>query len=139
MLRQIFRCSQVVVTWVGGDVVFGFVAPYHDELTYNQERVLSHIREGLRPFVKVRQSVIRELVETKTPKILRELPDGEGWKVHYAFFARAGFTDAACAEAETVGAAVVVKTAVVLSELAEPAPLQETAAQVERPVGQPLV
>ena len=107
MLRQIFRCSQVVVTWVGGDVVFGFVAPYHDESTYNQERVLSHICEGLRPFVKVRQSVIRELVETKTPKILRELPDGEGWKVHYAFFARAGFTDAARAEAEAVGTLLV--------------------------------
>jgi len=107
MLRQIFKCSQVVVTWVGGDVVFGFVAPYHDELTHNQERVLSHIREGLRPFVKVRQSVIRELVETKTPKVLKELPDGEGWKVHYAFFARAGFTDAARAEAEAVGASLV--------------------------------
>ena len=107
MLRQIFKCSQVVVTWVGGDVVFGFVAPYHDELTHNQERVLSHIREGLRPFVKVRQSVIRELVETKTPKVLKELPDGEGWKVHYAFFARAGFTDAARAEAEAVGTLLV--------------------------------
>jgi len=161
---------------------FRFIAPYHDELIYNQERVLPHIREGLRPFVgmtafeelsrrwvveqgragklpfevadnkppvevgshwsrgvqdsgelsravdvvavdwrereillgeckwgadKVRRSVIRELVETKTPKVLKELPDGEGWKVHYAFFARAGFTDAARAEAESLEASLV--------------------------------
>jgi hypothetical protein len=51
--------------------------------------------------------VIRELVETKTPKVLKELPDGEGWKVHYAFFARAGFTDAAHTEAEALGALLV--------------------------------
>ena len=153
---------------------FRFIAPYHDELTYNLEWVLPHIREGLRSFVgmtafeelsrrwvaeqgragnlpfevadnkqpvevgshwsrevqvdvvavdwrereillgeckwgadKVRRSVIRELVETKTPKVLKELPDGEGWKVHYAFFARAGFTDAARAEAEALGALLV--------------------------------
>jgi AAA+ ATPase superfamily predicted ATPase len=56
---------------------------------------------------KAGRSVIRELVETKTPKVLKELPDGEGWKVHYAFFARAGFTDAARAEAEAVGTLLV--------------------------------
>ncbi|MDY7080256.1 MAG: hypothetical protein SXV54_25520 [Chloroflexota bacterium] len=51
---------------------------------------------------KVGRSVIRELVETKTPKILKELADGEGWKVHYAFF-----TGAARAEAGAVGALLV--------------------------------
>ena len=56
---------------------------------------------------KVGRSMIRELVETKTPKVLKELPDGEGWKVHYAFFARVGFTDAARAEAEALGALLV--------------------------------
>jgi AAA+ ATPase superfamily predicted ATPase len=57
---------------------------------------------------KVRRSVIRELVETKTPEVLKDLPgDGEEWKVYYAFFARAGFTDAACTEAEAVGALLV--------------------------------
>jgi len=171
---------------------FRFIAPYHDELIYNPERVLPYIREGLRSFVgmtafeelsrqwvaeqgradklpfnrltatstrggragsfdraqgrpfgpeevgshwsrqvqvdvvavdwrereillgeckwgadKVGRSVIRELVETKTPKVLKELPGGEGWKVHYAFFARAGFTDAARAEAEAVGTLLV--------------------------------
>lgn len=31
----------------------------------------------------------------------------KGWTVHYAFFARAGFTDAARTEAESVGAQLV--------------------------------
>ncbi len=48
----------------------------------------------------VRQGVVRELVETKTPKLLKVLPDeGAGWKVIYAFFARVGFTNAARQEA----------------------------------------
>jgi hypothetical protein len=38
---------------------------------------------------------------------LKELPSGEGWKAHYAFFARAGFTGAARAEAEALGALLV--------------------------------
>jgi AAA+ ATPase superfamily predicted ATPase len=148
---------------------FRFVAPYHDELTYRPERVLAHIREGLRPFVgltafeelsrqwtseqgragklpfeveqvgahwsrrvqvdvaavnwreraillgeckwgasRVGRGVIRELAGTKTPRVLEDLPaGGEGWKVYYAFFARAGFTDAARAEAEALGASLV--------------------------------
>ena len=54
------------------------------------------------------RSVICELIETKTPKVLKDLPvEGEGWQVHYAFFARAGFTDAARAEGESVGAQLV--------------------------------
>jgi AAA+ ATPase superfamily predicted ATPase len=48
----------------------------------------------------VGQRVVRELVETKTPKVLEVLPDeGVGWKVTYALFARVGFTDAARREA----------------------------------------
>lgn len=44
----------------------------------------------------VRRPVIRELIEQKSPKVLKTLPnDGEGWQVYYAFFARTGFTDAA--------------------------------------------
>ncbi len=50
----------------------------------------------------VGRSVIRELVD-KSPKVV----PGDSWQVHYVFFARAGFTDAACAEAETVGAQLV--------------------------------
>ena len=50
---------------------------------------------------KVSREVIRELVE-KTPKVA---PDrGEGWQIHYAFFAREGFTDSALAEAKQYSA-----------------------------------
>jgi len=56
----------------------------------------------------VKRDVIRELIETKTPKVLQTLPEGsQGWQVYYAFFARAGFTDAARAEAEAHGATLV--------------------------------
>jgi len=56
----------------------------------------------------VGRDVIRELLEVKTAKVLRTLPeDGQGWRVTHAFFARAGFTDAARAEAETHGALLV--------------------------------
>ena len=54
------------------------------------------------------RGVVRELVEVKTPLVLRDLPEaGDGWTVHYAFFARAGFTDAACSLAQTHGALLV--------------------------------
>jgi len=50
----------------------------------------------------VGRSVIRELVE-KSPQVVPE----DDWQVHYVFFARAGFTDAARSEAEAVGAQLV--------------------------------
>jgi AAA+ ATPase superfamily predicted ATPase len=50
----------------------------------------------------VGRSVIRELAE----KSVRVVP-GEDWRVHYVFFARAGFTDAARAEAEPLEASLV--------------------------------
>ena len=54
------------------------------------------------------RAVVRELLEAKTPKVLRDLPEGgAGWKIQYAFFARAGFTEAAEAEARSVGAQLV--------------------------------
>ncbi len=41
----------------------------------------------------VGKGVIDELVESKTPKVLKSLPkNGAGWQVEYAFFARVGFT-----------------------------------------------
>jgi hypothetical protein len=50
---------------------------------------------------RVGRASIRELVEAKTPRVLAALPDqGAEWTVRYAFFARAGFTEAAQAEAE---------------------------------------
>ena len=54
------------------------------------------------------RNVVRELVEVKTPKVLKALPDqGDGWTVYYGFFARAGFTDAARQVADGHGALLV--------------------------------
>jgi AAA+ ATPase superfamily predicted ATPase len=50
----------------------------------------------------VGRTVIRELID-KTPKVV----PGEVWQVHYAFFARAGFTSAALKEAQDVGGILV--------------------------------
>jgi uncharacterized protein len=50
----------------------------------------------------VGRSVVRELVN-KTPKVVLS----EGWQVYYIYFARAGFTDAAREEAQTVGAMLI--------------------------------
>jgi AAA+ ATPase superfamily predicted ATPase len=48
---------------------------------------------------RIDRQVLRELVEKKTPLVLRDLPEnGDGWQVHYALFARRGFTPAAVAE-----------------------------------------
>jgi AAA+ ATPase superfamily predicted ATPase len=56
----------------------------------------------------VGRNVVRDLIESKTPKVLVQLPNkGAGWQVHGAFFARTRFTDAARAEAESVGAMLV--------------------------------
>ena len=50
----------------------------------------------------VRRSVVRELLE-KAPRVIPE----SDWQVHYALFARAGFSDAARSEGEAVGARLV--------------------------------
>jgi AAA+ ATPase superfamily predicted ATPase len=50
----------------------------------------------------VGQSAVRELVE-KAPYVV----PAEDWDVHYAYFSRAGFTDAACAGADAVGMELV--------------------------------
>ena len=56
----------------------------------------------------VGRGVIRELIEEKTPKVLALLPDaGADWTVHYVFFARRGFTDAARALAAEHSAQLV--------------------------------
>ena len=45
---------------------------------------------------KVAREVVAELVEKKTPLLLRALPEeGRRWSVHHSFFGRAGFTPAA--------------------------------------------
>jgi AAA+ ATPase superfamily predicted ATPase len=53
---------------------------------------------------RVGRKVLTDLV-AKTSKVV---PDqGEGWTIHYAVFARSGFTDAAVARGEQVGALLV--------------------------------
>ncbi len=55
---------------------------------------------------QLRRDVIRNLLEERTVRLLRDLADADdkGWAVHYDFFARAGFTDAARSEAESLDA-----------------------------------
>ena len=54
---------------------------------------------------RVARSVVRELIEDKTPRVLARL-EGE-WQAHHCFFARAGFTEAAQQEAAQAGARTV--------------------------------
>jgi AAA+ ATPase superfamily predicted ATPase len=54
------------------------------------------------------RAVVREMLEVKSPKVLKDLPDGgAGWRVHHAFFARAGFTEVARAYAKAASAILV--------------------------------
>ncbi len=67
--------------------------------------LLGECKWGAEP---VGRDVVRELIEKKGPKLLQRLPDdGTHWTVHYAFFARAGFTEAAQAEGQAHGALLV--------------------------------
>jgi hypothetical protein len=52
----------------------------------------------------IRRSVLRGLVE-KTNLVVPDV--GEDWQVHYAFFSRSGFTNAAVAEAQSYQALLV--------------------------------
>jgi AAA+ ATPase superfamily predicted ATPase len=48
----------------------------------------------------VNRAAIRELLEVRTTKVLKDLPDeGAGWNAHHVLFARAGFTTAARTDA----------------------------------------
>ena len=52
---------------------------------------------------RVDRQVVLELVRNKTPLVLKDLPDGgAGWKLHYAWFGRSGFTPAARTEIHKV-------------------------------------
>ena len=56
----------------------------------------------------VSRSVVRDLIESKTGRVLGNLPDeGRDWTTHYAVFARGGFTEAAKAYAVDCGALYV--------------------------------
>jgi len=151
---------------------FRFLAPFHDTLTYDPDRVLVQVKDGLRAFVGktafeeiarewvmrqgragqlpfepeavgshwsasvqtdvvainwhekqillgeckwgldgIDRQIVRELIEQKKPKVIAALPDGgDGWRVHYAIFARGGITSAATAELQKyAGIAVDLK------------------------------
>ncbi len=50
----------------------------------------------------------RELIGNKAPLVLKDLPEkSEEWRVHYALFARSGFTPAAVAEMQKVQGSLV--------------------------------
>ncbi len=56
----------------------------------------------------VGRPVARELIGTKAPLVLRELPNqGEGWRVSYALFTRAGASEAVRQEIAAHGGLVV--------------------------------
>ncbi|HLA80733.1 MAG TPA: DUF234 domain-containing protein [Thermoleophilia bacterium] len=57
---------------------------------------------------RVSRDVVRELVEGKTPGLLKALPEeGKRWSVHHALFGREGFTPAARAWAAERGIILV--------------------------------
>jgi len=56
----------------------------------------------------VGRDVVRELLEDKTPRVLKDLPDsGSGWQIHHTLFARAGFSEAALAMAGPAKVALI--------------------------------
>ena len=62
----------------------------------SRQILLGECKWGKEP---VDRQVVRELIEQKGPQVRLELPgEGQGWSVHYAVFARAGFTEEAAAE-----------------------------------------
>jgi uncharacterized protein len=70
-----------------------------------RQLLLGECKWGVNP---VGRSVVMELVERKTPLALKALPnEGQDWTIHYAFFARKGFTEAALAAGQTCQAMMV--------------------------------
>lgn len=59
----------------------------------SRDLLLGECKWGAEP---VSRQTVRELIEQKTPKTVRDLGgEAQAWRVHYAFFARAGFTASA--------------------------------------------
>lgn len=57
---------------------------------------------------RVDPQVARELIEKKTPLVVKDLPErSDAWRVHYILFARSGFTPAAVAEMKKVQGSLV--------------------------------
>ena len=77
----------VAINWLTHDILLG-------ECKWGSERV--------------DRQVVRELIDTKTPLVFKDLPgEGAGWRVHYALFARNGFTPAAVDQLDKVSGLAV--------------------------------
>jgi AAA+ ATPase superfamily predicted ATPase len=86
--RLPFAVEQVGAHWGGGAQVDVAAISWRE-----QELLLGEAKWGTDT---VGRSVVRELIEDKTPKVRASLPhSGADWTIHYAFFARRGFTEAA--------------------------------------------
>ena len=96
--RLPFAVEQVGAHWGGGAQVDVVAINWRDKAL-----LLGETKWGTNA---VGRDVIRELIEKKTPKVLAALPHPD-WTVHYVFFARRGFTDAAQALAREHDAQLV--------------------------------
>ncbi|MFQ5859410.1 MAG: ATP-binding protein [Anaerolineae bacterium] len=95
-----FSPDRVGAHWGGGVQVDTVAVNWRERAT-----LLGECKWGVRP---VGRNVVRELIEKKAPKVLKRLPgDDADWTVSYAFFARAGFTEAARTETQVHDALLV--------------------------------
>lgn len=86
--RLPFAVEQVGAHWGGGTQVDIAAINWHSRSLLLGEAKWST--------AALDREVVQELIAEKTPKVLASLPEsGEGWTVYHAFFARAGFTEAA--------------------------------------------
>jgi AAA+ ATPase superfamily predicted ATPase len=95
-----FVAEQVGAHWGGGVEVDIVAVNWHERAVLLGEARWDHAILGPRP--------IQELIGSKASKVLALLPDGGAhWAVHYAFFARRGFSEAAQILAGEHGAQLV--------------------------------
>jgi AAA+ ATPase superfamily predicted ATPase len=98
--RLPFSPDRVGAHW-GGMVQVDVVAVNWRE----QAILLGECKWGVEP---ISRGMVRELIESKGARVLQRLPgEAADWTVHYAFFSRTGFTEAAQAEAEAHGMLLV--------------------------------
>ncbi len=95
-----FKIEQIGSHWGGGLQIDVVAINWEDK-----QLLLGATKWQAEPIGK---DTVRELIETKTPRVLQLLPEeGDGWRPHYAFFSRAGFTDVARALAKRENAQLV--------------------------------
>lgn len=81
-----FPVEQVGAHW-GGDVQIDVVA-----IHWSAKQIF--LGEAKWQLGTVDRAIVRDLLDRKTPRLLKLLPDGgAGWQVHHALFARTGFTE----------------------------------------------